>query len=310
MVEKAIVAQGLVKVFPGKRAIDGVDLCVNSGEIVAILGPNGSGKTTLIRMLATLSKPTEGSVEIFGKDTVQAGAAVRTMISLTGQYASVDADLTAWENLVIFGRLNGLKPTQAQARAKALLEEFSLLAVENQQVKTFSGGMHRRLDIAAGLIAYPRLVFLDEPTTGLDPRTRSEMWTVIRQLVGQGVTVVLTTQYLQEADQLADHIVIIDQGKVVAKGTPDSLKAHLQTTKFEVTLADPQQIKQAARITTAVAKDAQVSIVDSKKLRLTSDDVALMAQVLASLTEHHIGIRDFNKRRPTMDDVFLRLTGQ
>jgi ABC-2 type transport system ATP-binding protein len=220
----AIEAQGLVKVFGKLRAVDGVDIVVPAGQIVGVLGPNGAGKTTTINMLTTLLKPDAGTAQIFGHDVVKQAKEVRHLIGLTGQFATIDEALTATENLVIFGRLLGLSRKSAKSRASELLEEFTLTEAANKPLKEFSGGMRRRLDLAASLITRPPLIFLDEPTTGLDPRTRNQMWDTIRNLVATGSTVLLTTQYLDEADQLADDIYVIDQGKVVAHDTPFGLK--------------------------------------------------------------------------------------
>ena len=215
--ELAIQVKGLTKIFKGKKAVDHVDLTIQKGEVFAILGPNGAGKTTTVRMMSTLLKADGGTIEIFGHDARKEAAEVRKHIGLTGQYASVDEDLTAWENLMIFTALNGLNKQEAKAKATQLLEDFTLLEAKDKQIKNFSGGMRRRLDLAVSLIANPPLVFLDEPTTGLDPRTREQMWDVIREMIAKGTTVLLTTQYLEEADQLADHIALIDKGKLVIK---------------------------------------------------------------------------------------------
>ena len=220
----AIEARGLVKTFGKLRAVDGVDLSVRVGSIVGVLGPNGAGKTTTINMLTTLLKPNGGIAQIFGHDVVKQAKEVRHLIGLTGQFATIDEALTATENLVIFGRLLGLSRKNAKSRASELLEEFTLTEAANKPLKEFSGGMRRRLDLAASLITRPPLIFLDEPTTGLDPRTRNQMWETIRNLVATGSTVLLTTQYLDEADQLADDIYVIDQGRVVAHDTPFGLK--------------------------------------------------------------------------------------
>lgn len=232
--ELAIQVKGLTKIFKGKKAVDHVDLTIQKGEVFAILGPNGAGKTTTVRMMSTLLKADGGTIEIFGHDARKEAAEVRKHIGLTGQYASVDEDLTAWENLMIFTALNGLNKQEAKAKATQLLEDFTLLEAKDKQIKNFSGGMRRRLDLAVSLIANPPLVFLDEPTTGLDPRTREQMWDVIREMIAKGTTVLLTTQYLEEADQLADHIALIDKGKLVIKGTPDELKQEVDDLKFVV----------------------------------------------------------------------------
>ncbi|MGO3616984.1 MAG: ABC transporter ATP-binding protein [Pseudolactococcus laudensis] len=233
--EIAIQVKGLTKRFKGKKSVDAIDLTIKKGEVFAILGPNVAGKTTVVRMMSTLLKADSGNIKIFGYDAVKEAAKVRKLIGLTGQYASVDEDLTAWENLMIFTALNGLDKKQSKAKATQLLEDFTLLEAKDKQIKNFSGGMRRRLDLAVSLIANPPLVFLDEPTTGLDPRTREQMWDVIRQMIAKGTTVLLTTQYLEEADQLADHIALIDKGKLVIEGTPDELKREVGELKFIVT---------------------------------------------------------------------------
>jgi ABC-2 type transport system ATP-binding protein len=229
----AVEATGLVKTFGGTRAVDGVDLQVTAGSVYGLLGPNGAGKTTVIRMLATLLRPDSGTARVFGHDVVRDSAAVRDRISLTGQHATVDDGLTGRENLVLLGRLYGHSRAGAATRADELLAAFDLIATAGQLVKTYSGGMRRRLDIAAGLIVTPDLLFLDEPTTGLDPRGRNEVWNMLRVLVGEGTTVLLTTQYLDEADQLADRIAIIDRGTVIAEGTSSQLKASARAASLD-----------------------------------------------------------------------------
>ncbi len=242
----AIEAEGLVKTFGRFRAVDGVSLTVPTGSVYGVLGPNGAGKTTTIRMLATLLRPDSGHAKIFGHDVVREPTAVRSLVGVTGQYASVDKDLTATENLVVFSRLLGLSRAAARRKTVELLEEFSLTEAADKPLKEFSGGMRRRLDLAASLIAAPPLLYLDEPTTGLDPRTRSQMWDTIRRLVTAGSTVLLTTQYLEEADQLADRIAVIDRGKVVADGTTDELKASVGTSALQLTLSEPAQLGQGS----------------------------------------------------------------
>src|SRR6478752_9704064 len=236
--EWAVEAHGLVKVFGDNRAVDGVDLRVKAGTVYGVLGPNGAGKTTTISMLATLLRPDAGSARIFGHDVQRESQAVRQLIGVTAQFASVDETLSANENLIIFSRLLGLSGREAKQKTAELLEEFGLTDAAKRPLKKFSGGMRRRLDLAASLIAQPPLIFLDEPTTGLDPRTRSQMWDTIRRLVATGSTVLLTTQYLDEADQLADRIAVIDRGRVVAEGTADELKASVGTSSLQLTLAD------------------------------------------------------------------------
>src|SRR5918999_4988955 len=246
----AIEATGLVKVFGDTRAVDGVDLAVRSGSVYGVLGPNGAGKTTTIRMLATLLRPDEGTARVLGHDVVQEADAVRSVVGLTGQLASVDEDLTGRENLMMLGRLLGYSRARAKTRAGDLLEGFGLAEAAGRQVKNYSSGMRRRLDIAASLMVTPQLMFLDEPTTGLDPRSRNQVWDIIRELIAQGTTVLLTTQYLDEADQLADRIAVIDRGTVIAEGTPGQLKASVGSGALHVRLLDPADRPEAERILT------------------------------------------------------------
>ena len=248
MSQLAIEATGLVKSFGKTRAVDGVDLAVRAGSVYGVLGPNGAGKTTTIRMLATLIHPDAGSARVLGHDIVSEADAVRGAVSLTGQLASVDEDLTGRENLILIGRLLGLRRPQAKSRADELLEAFGLSPASGRLVKHFSGGMRRRLDIAASIVVTPELMFLDEPTTGLDPRSRNQVWEIIRALVAGGTTILLCTQYLEEADQLADGIAVIDHGKVIAEGTPSQLKASVGSGALQVRLLDPDQRPEAERL--------------------------------------------------------------
>src|SRR5918997_273273 len=244
----AIEASGLVKSFGDVRAVDGVDLAVRSGSVYGVLGPNGAGKTTTIRMLATLLRPDAGTATVLGHDIVHEGDAVRGLVSLTGQLASVDEDLTGRENLILLGLLLGHRRTQAKARADELLGAFGLADAAGRLVKHYSGGMRRRLDIAASIVVTPQLMFLDEPTTGLDPRSRNQVWDIVRALAAAGTTVLLCTQYLDEADQLADGIAVIDRGRVIAEGTPGQLKASVGSGAMHVRLLDPAQRAAAARV--------------------------------------------------------------
>ena len=244
----AIEATGLVKAFGETRAVDGVDLAVRRGSVYGVLGPNGAGKTTTIRMLATLLRPDEGSARVLGHDIVSEADAVRGLVSLTGQLASVDEDLTGRENLVLLGRLMGLSRAAAKGRAGDLLEAFGLAEAGGRLVKTYSGGMRRRLDISASIVVTPQVMFLDEPTTGLDPRSRNQVWDIIRALAGEGTTILLCTQYLDEADQLAEGIAVIDRGKVIAEGTPGQLKASVGLGSLHVRLLDPAQRPEAERL--------------------------------------------------------------
>ncbi|APE38839.1 daunorubicin/doxorubicin resistance ABC transporter ATP-binding protein DrrA [Nocardia mangyaensis] len=305
----AVEADGLVKVFGKQRAVDGVSLAVPRGSVYGVLGPNGAGKTTTIKMLATLLDPDGGSARIFGHDVVARPNAVRSLIGVTGQYASVDEALSATENLIIFARLLGLSRVDARRRATELLEEFALAEAANKPLKNFSGGMRRRLDLAASLIATPPLLFLDEPTTGLDPRTRAQMWDTIRTLVAEGATVLLTTQYLDEADQLADRIAVIDHGRVIADGTADQLKASVGGSSVHLTLVDRDQLDEARRI---IGDFLDVSVQTSPEAgRLTAalPDPNLTADLLIRLRDWEIEIEEITVSKPTLDEVFLTITG-
>ncbi len=305
----AIEATGLVKIFGDNRAVDGVDLVVQPGAVYGVLGPNGAGKTTTISMLATLLRPDGGSARIFGHDVVKEAATVRGLIGVTGQYASVDETLSATENLVVFGRLLGLSGKQARAKSTELLEQFSLKEAAKRPLKKFSGGMRRRLDLAASLIAQPPLIFLDEPTTGLDPRTRAQMWDTIRDLVSTGSTVLLTTQYLDEADQLADRIAVIDRGRVVAEGTADDLKASVGTATLQLRLVDPADLAVAeARIRARVGVQP-VSSAERAWLTVPLQDPERVTDLLVDLRDAGIRLAEFGVQKPTLDEVFLAITG-
>ena len=304
----AIEASGLVKSFGDVQAVDGVDLVVPSGSVYGVLGPNGAGKTTTIRMLATLLEPDAGTAHVLGHDVVKEADAVRGLVSLTGQMASVDEDLTGRENLVLLGWLLGLKRAAAKARAAELLEVFGLDEAAGRLVKHYSGGMRRRLDLAASIVVTPELMFLDEPTTGLDPRSRNQVWDIIRAMRAEGTTILLCTQYLDEADQLADGIAVIDHGKVIAEGTPGQLKASVGSGALQVRLLDPEQ--RAAAETLLVAELGNV--------KLESDPAALTAPcanadrgavAVAALTNAGIGLASFTLGQPSLDEVFLALTG-
>ncbi len=306
----AVHTKDIVKNFSGKHAVDGVTLSVKEGEIFGILGPNGAGKTTLLRMLATLTSISSGEAQIFGKNVATEASKIRNLIGLTGQYATVDEELTAMENLIIFSRLNGLTSSASKSRSLELLKQFSLLDAKDKAIKNFSGGMRRRLDLAVSLITKPSLIFLDEPTTGLDPRTRGEMWDVIRQLVKDGSTILLTTQYLDEADQLADRIAIIDQGKIVSQGTPDELKAHLGETYFEITLGQSNQADKACAIVQKIAKKPATILPEQNKLTVKLQDTKIMTQLLVEFDHQDIPVQEFSVRKPTLDEVFLEITGK
>lgn len=305
----AIEATGLVKNYGRFRAVDGIDLAVPAGIVYAVLGPNGAGKTTTVRMLATLLRPDAGRAAVFGYDVVSDATAVRSLIGVTGQYASVDEDLTAAENLMIFGKLLGLSRTQAKAKATGLLEEFGLEAAANRSLKHFSGGMRRRLDLAASLISHPPLLFLDEPTTGLDPRTRAQMWTTIRTLVAAGSTVLLTTQYLEEADQLADRIAVIDNGRLVADGTADDLKAAVGASTLMLVLTDPSAAAEAAGIVAGYTR-TEVTVSGNGGVAAPLTDLSLMPELLFALRAAGIELQEINVQKPSLDEVFFTITGQ
>jgi ABC-2 type transport system ATP-binding protein len=304
----AIEAEGLVKTFGDVRAVDGVDLSVAGGSVYGVLGPNGAGKTTTIRMLATLLRPDGGSARVLGHDIVEEGDAVRRAVSLTGQLASVDEDLTGRENLVLLGLLLGLKRRDAKQRAQELLDAFGLLEAAGRLVKNYSGGMRRRLDIAASIVVTPRLMFLDEPTTGLDPRSRNQVWDIVRELQAAGTTILLCTQYLDEADQLADRIAVIDHGTVIAEGTPGQLKASVGSGALKVRLLDPEQRPEAEDILRREL-DAVNLEADPAALTATCADADRGALAVAELSRAGIGIADFSLGQPSLDEVFLALTG-
>ena len=305
----AVEASGLVKVFGRTRAVDGVDLAVPTGSVYGFLGPNGAGKTTTIRMLATLLRPDAGQARVLGHDIVREADAVRGRVSLTGQLASVDEDLTGLENLVLLGRLLGLGRRRARTRAGELLDAFGLAEAAGRLVKTYSGGQRRRLDLAASLVVTPDLLFLDEPTTGLDPRSRGQLWDIVRALAADGTTVMLTTQYLDEADQLADRIAVIDRGKVIAEGTPGQLKVSIGSGVLEVRLRDPERRADAERV---LSRALEVPVqLDSDPAALTArvSDPERVAHALTELARCGIAVTDFALGQPSLDEVFLALTG-
>ena len=304
----AIEATGLVKVFGPTRAVDGVDLAVRRGSVYGVLGPNGAGKTTTIRMLATLLRPDGGEARVLGHDIVREADAVRSVVSLTGQLASVDEDLTGRENLILLGRLLGLKRAPAKARAAELLEAFGLADAAGRLVKHYSGGMRRRLDIAASIVVTPELMFLDEPTTGLDPRSRNQVWDIIRALVAEGTTILLCTQYLDEADQLADGIAVIDHGKVIAEGTPSQLKASVGVGALHVRLLDPDQRPEAERVLGQELGAVHLEP-DPASLSTPCSDPGEAARAIAALLQADVRVADFSLGQPSLDEVFLALTG-
>jgi daunorubicin/doxorubicin transport system ATP-binding protein len=315
--EPAIEARGLTRRFGRTTAVDGLDLTVPRGIVYGVLGPNGAGKTTLIRMLATLLRPDSGTARVFGYDIVREAEAVRRCIGLTGQFASIDPELTGFENLVLLGRLLGLTRREAKVRASELIEMIALSDAGRRQVTNLSGGMRRRLDIAASLIVRPALLFLDEPTTGLDPRSRRQTWEIVRSIVAEGTTVVLTTQYLDEADRLASRIAVVDHGRVIAEGTSAELKATTGAGTLQIRLLDPDRRDQAAKL---LSRELGATI------RVESDPSVLSAQVantdgaselgtrtvraLASLSAAGVSVSQFALGQPSLDEVFLALTGR
>jgi len=304
----AIEAHGLAKSFGETRAVDGVDLQVRSGSVYGVLGPNGAGKTTTIRMLATLILPDGGSARVLGHDVVAEADAVRGLLSLTGQLASVDEDLTGRENLILIGRLLGLKRGPAKDRANELLDAFGIADAAAKLVKNYSGGMRRRLDIAASIVITPQLMILDEPTTGLDPRSRNQVWGIIRALVAEGTTILLCTQYLEEADQLCDRIAVIDRGRVIAEGTPAELKASVGGGALHIRLLDSEQRPDAVRLL-----EGQLGAVtlqaDPAALSASCSDADRGAEAVAELARNDIRIAGFTLGQPSLDEVFLALTG-
>src|SRR6476659_8584694 len=308
----AVRVHGVVKRFGSTTALAGVDLEVPQGMVFGLLGPNGAGKTTLVRILATLLVPDAGRAELLGRDVVAESASVRELLALTGQFAAVDELLTGRENLEMFGRLFRLPRAEARRRASELLERFELADAADRTAKTYSGGMRRRLDLASSLLTQPRVLFLDEPTTGLDPRSRNEIWEIVRDLRREGTTILLTTQYLEEADQLADEIAVIDHGRVIAKGTGSQLKDRVGGQILEVELTDVEQRVEAEAALLRVGCGAPEQ--DGRPNRLTlpapRDGLVLVEEAAAELRQAGIGVSDMGLRRPTLDDVFLQLTGQ
>jgi ABC-2 type transport system ATP-binding protein len=316
----AIETRGLVKVFGKTRAVDGIDLAVPAGTVYGVLGPNGAGKTTAVRMLATLLRPDGGDARVFGHDVQREPDEVRRRVSLTGQYASVDEDLTGAENLVLLARLLGYEKRAARRRAERLLEAFGLTEAAGRQVKNYSGGMRRRLDIAASILNTPKLLFLDEPTTGLDPRSRNQVWDIVRAVVSHGTTVLLTTQYLDEADRLASRIAVIDRGKVIAEGTPGELKSSVGAGAVHVRLRDPGQRTEAEWVLSRclgghvvlepdpVALTARVSANGNGNGNSDRRTTEQAAAALTALAEAGITVDDFSLGQPSLDEVFMALT--
>lgn len=307
----AILAEGLKKNYGKTQALAGLDLVAEEGTVLAVLGPNGAGKTTAVRILTTLLRPDAGHAEVAGLDVVKNADLLRTRIGLAGQYAAVDENLTGYENLVMFGRLYHLSGSVARRRANELLERFDLVEAARRTVKTYSGGMRRRLDLAGSLIVMPPVLFLDEPTTGLDPRGRLAMWEVISNLVSDGTTVLLTTQYLEEADQLADHIAVVDRGRVIAEGTADDLKTQVGGERLELIVARGTNLDAVEQVVRSYSS-GEIQVNDDQRQLVVpvTQGTQLLASIVRDLDAAHIAVDDLALRRPTLDDVFLTLTGR
>jgi ABC-2 type transport system ATP-binding protein len=306
--DAAITVRGLHKSYGKVQALAGVDLDATRGTVFGLLGPNGAGKTTIVRVLTTLLKPDSGTASVVGLDVVRDEVELRSKIGLAGQYAAVDENLTGLENLTMVGRLYGMSRARAKARGNELLDRFELDEAAHRPVKTYSGGMRRRLDLADALVAKPPVLFLDEPTTGLDPRSRLALWETIETLVGEGTTVLLTTQYLDEADRLADQIAVIDHGKVIAEGTSDELKDRVGGERLEVSLEDPAQAEAAVRVLVPMSDEPPVA--DGALVRVAiRERTGSIVRAVQLLNQAGVGVDDLVIRRPTLDDVFLTLTG-
>jgi ABC-2 type transport system ATP-binding protein len=306
----AIETKSLGKTFGSTRALDGVDLTIRSGSVYGLLGPNGAGKTTTIRVLTTLLKPTSGRAVVLGHDVVDAAAFVRSKVSLTGQYASVDEDITGHENLVLVSRLLGLPWRDAKQRATDLLGAFGLSDAAGKQVRIYSGGMRRRLDIAASLVARPEILFLDEPTSGLDPRSRNQVWDLVRQIAANGTTVLLTTQYLEEADRLAERLAVIDHGRVIAEGTSRDLKSSIGSNTLRFHLANPEQRPHVQGIVAGLLGGGVLPPTDPSAFSIKVSDASVAADLLGALSRAKIPLTEFSLDAPSLDDVFFALTGR
>jgi ABC-2 type transport system ATP-binding protein len=308
--DEAIVTEGLRRHFGPIKAVDGVDLAAPAGTVLGLLGPNGAGKTTIVRILTTLLDPDGGSARVAGYDVVRDAEALRSMIGLAGQYAAVDENLTGRENLDLVGRLYHLGRSEASRRADEMLERFELTDAASRTVKTYSGGMRRRLDLGASLVGRPQVLFLDEPTTGLDPRSRFGLWDVIRELVNDGTTLLLTTQYLEEADRLADHIAVIDGGRVIAEGTSDELKSRVGGDLLALRVADRARVAEAAAAIADLGSGAPQVVAESGEVSLpVREGASILAEVVRRLDAAGLEISDLALGRPSLDDVFLALTG-
>jgi oleandomycin transport system ATP-binding protein len=307
--DNAIEVDGLHKTFGSVRALDGIDMVAREGTVFGLLGPNGAGKTTAIRVLSTLLRPDSGRASVGGYDVVRQPREVRRLIGLTGQYAAVDELLSGHENLYMLGRLLALSPSDARARARELLENFDLDDAAAKLVKHYSGGMRRRLDLAASLVGRPRFLYLDEPTTGLDPRSRLELWEMIRALVAQGTTVLLTTQYLDEADRLTDEIVVIDHGRVIAAGTPQQLKTRVGGHVLQAQPVDRADVEATERILAQFAEGDDGTYTDGHLVRVTVNDRSVLGRVVRRLDEAGIPVDDLSLRSASLDEVFLAITG-
>ena len=310
--ENAIEVQQISKSYGKVVALENVDLQVRRGSVMGLLGPNGAGKTTLVRILTTLLRPSSGTATVLGYDVVRHARHLRSYIGLAGQSAAVDDLLTGRENIHMAGRLYHMPKRQVQKRAQELLEQFDLVDAADRSVKGYSGGMRRRLDLAASLVANPPMIFLDEPTTGLDPRSRLELWDVIRTLVSEGTTVLLTTQYLEEADQLADEITVIDLGKVIAQGTADELKHQAGSEFIEITVRDAEDTRRAAGVLSNFAENNECDINQEDRIAsiMVNDGASIMVQIVRTLDTENIPVTNMALRQPTLDDVFLALTGR